>query len=369
MPGRRNKRGVSARELTHEEKIAAVCNLLCAGATPGQMVELMQKEYGVTMSREEPYRLIRDAAARDWLRFIAPRADDLSQKLERRHPWLKRVDVVYSSSPSDVAYQAANLALELIDAHHNLLNKDEVHVGFAAGFSMRLVAKYLAELLKVAEPARLPTLWFHALSIGLDMDNPSTDPSAFFLYLDSLGAEYHELRKKLKFIALRAPAVVGPGQMEGLSALPGVRDAYAKRDRLDIILTSAGCWEDPDNMVSRYPDLFSAQTKKKLEEQGWVGSMLWLPLSANGPIDRSQHPEQATVLVELSDLPGYIRRGAQVVLVGGVCHICKRSKASITGRILNLPDPHRLITHLVTDSDGARTMIDETPERPIPRTA
>jgi hypothetical protein len=52
-----------------------------------------------------------------------------------------------------------------------------------------------------------------------------------------------------------------------------------------------------------------------------------------------------------------------------VCHICKRSKASITGRILNLPDPHRLITHLVTDSDGARAMIDETPERLIPRTA
>lgn len=357
--GRRNKRVVSARELTHEEKVAAVCNLLCEGVAPAQMVELMRREYGVEMSREEPYRLIRDAAARDWLRFIAPRADDLSEQLKRQCPWLKGVDVVYSANPGDVAYRAANLALELIDAYHNLLNKDEVHVGFAAGFSMRLVARYLAEVLKGADPARLPTLWFHALSVGLDLDSPSTDPSAFFLYLDMLGAEYEALRKKLKFVALRAPAVVGPGQMAQLRDLPGCRDAYARRDRLDIILTSAGSIRDPDNMLNRYPNLFSPATVTTLTEQGCVGSMLWLPLSASGPIDRSRHSDQATVLIELSDLPGYIQRGAQVVLVGGMCHVCRRSKADITRTILELPEATRLVTHLVTDSSSARELRQE----------
>ena len=361
MLGLRAKRATPAREMTHEEKIAAVCNLLCAGATPAQIVQRIQEEHGVTISREEPYRLIRDAAARHWLRFVAPRADDLSRDLEQLYPWLKSVDVVYSWDPGDVAYRAATVVLELIDAHRALLNREEVHIGFAAGFSMRLVAKYLAELLQQVDPARLPVLWLHALSVGFDLDSPSTDPSAFFLYLDSPGAEYQDLRKKLKFLTLRAPAVVGPGQMDVWRDMPGLREAYASRDRLDIILTSAGSLDDKDNMLNRYPNLFSPETVSKLTEQGCIGSMLWLPLAADGPVDRSQHAEQATVLLELAQLPDYIRRGTQVVLVGGACHICNRSKSDITHTVLNLPDPYRLITHLVTDSSAARELIEAKP--------
>src|SRR5262249_45950300 len=139
---------------------------------------------------------------------------------------------------------------------------------------------------------------FHSLVSGYNVETPFTDPNSFFTYFFRNPPPNVEV----SFVGLYAPAIVGQGQMAQALEMPGIKEAYERINELDIIVTSAANLSDEHNMLSSaasladrlskdYPD--SAPHMKMLRKDGCVGHMLWLPLSAQGPIDNSKYPYRA----------------------------------------------------------------------------
>jgi DNA-binding transcriptional regulator LsrR (DeoR family) len=335
--------------LEHEEIVAAVCKALCEGKMPSEIAELMRTRYGISMTREAPYKFIRYAASKGWLSFVSPREHHLTRRIQEDFTWLQGVEVVHTSVFDDVAWRTAVLIVQLLRAYRRPPHrKNEVHIGFAGGYSMKRVAEQLSQLLR-REDLELPsTLVFHALVAGFDVSTPVTDPNAFFAHFDHPAA----IKTAVQFVALHAPAIVEPRQMKGFFDLPGIKEARQRVDELDIIVSSAAVITDEHSMLQRYYQAFSSETLDRLLGNECVGDFLWLPLGPNGPVDNSKYRYRAMTLIELDILPSYIRRGTQVILALGPCGKCGRPKTEILDTILSMPD--HLITHLVVDSRTAR---------------
>lgn len=354
-----------ANSLSRAQKAAAVCRYLCEGKSPSQIADLMREVYKVEMTREEPYRLVSYAARKNWLRFFAPSDDKLRKKIKTKYKFLQDAQVVDSRNVKDVAERTAETILELIIKFSRDWSRTDVHIGFGGGYSMHLVAKSLADLFLDQDIKALPILHLHALMSGFDTEHPGTDPNTFFSYFDTQEFRDKKLSEKIQFVLLHVPPIIEPGLKKKLLKLPGVANAYKSSRELDIIVTSAGSINDNDSMLNRYHECFhtySPEMKKRLEDDDCIGDMLWLPISRSGPIDNSEHPLQAMALVDLHDLPRFIgERGTRVVLAIGPCSLCGRPKTDILAAILGLPAPY--VTHLVVDSDTARTITEpaETP--------
>jgi DNA-binding transcriptional regulator LsrR (DeoR family) len=332
---------------------------------PSGIVDLVREEHGIDLTREAPYKLIQAAAKQKLLRFVPARAGQLSERLEKRYPHLRRVEVVPTVGTDDVAARAADVLVKLLrDLAREPARKQEAHVGWCGGQSMRKVAEQLSEALARA-PGRFPRkVVFHALVAGFDVHVPVTDPNAFFAYFART-----ELPFEVGYVALHAPAIIKPGQMEGLLELPGIQEARPEVDKLDVVVTSAAVLTDPHSMLRRYyvnasaalPSLArhgqeeARRAREMLEADHCVGDMLWLPLSEAGPIDVDKYPYRSMTILELGRLASFVRRGVRVVLALGPCTQCGELKTGILRTILNLPEP--LVSDLVTDSRTARQLL------------
>lgn len=339
--------------IDHAEIVAAVCNYFCQGYSPKQIADLMRIHFGIKMTREAPYKYIGYAASKRLLQFSAPRSDSLSARIRERFEKLQEVDVVSTIMFDDVAVRTAAMILEILrNYRRGPQPKEEVHIGFAGGYSMRTVAEKLAELLKKPCEGLPNTIVLHALVAGFDVEKPATDPNAFFSYFESSEVQ---AQVQVQYVALHAPALVQPERVTELLKLPGVREAHQAIEELDLIVTSASELDDSHGMLHRYYSKDSAEVISQLKEMGCVGDMLWLPISADGPIDNSSFSYRAMTLIELQQLPSYIARGRQVILALGPCGKCRRSKSRILNTVLDLK--RMLITHLVVDSRTARELL------------
>lgn len=332
------------------EVLAMVCKYFCQGHTAPEIKEIMLDKHGVSMPREEPYQLVAHAASRGWIRFVAPHEYALREQIKRQcSGWLQDVDVVHTSVFDDVAMHGAEMLMELLRRHHSPpYSKEAVHVGFAGGHAMRMTAQAFARLLGQAGENLPGTVVFHAMVAGFDVQDPTTDPNAFFTYFVSNPA----IQIEAKFVGLHAPAVVLTRQLRELKDLDGIRETFASSEDLDIIVTSGSCWDDPHSMLRKYM-MRSEKSFATLQQADCIGDMLWRPISPSGPI--SQETEiRAMTLVELTDLPRFIQRGKHVLLVLGPCMGCNNPKTATLEAVIAM-HPH-LITHLVVDSRTARSL-------------
>jgi putative sugar-binding domain-containing protein len=329
------------------DRLSKICNLFCAGNTAAQICRQLLERYEIKMNREEPYQYIAYAARQGWIRYAPPLDHALASEFKECCPWLRDTRVVTSGVFGDVAHLAAEMLANLIHEHSQPpYSKDEVHVGFAGGHAMRRVAKAFAQLLR-DPPMQLPrTVVFHAMVAGFDVQNPSTDPNAFFTYFCNDPA----IQTETRFVGLHAPALVTSDQFKDLREMQGIREAYQARDQLDIIMTSGALWSDDDSMLLRYMKR-SENSYSALQEAGCVGDMLWRPLAADGPIE-TETPIRAMTLMELTDMPDFINKGGHVLLVLGPCGGCGALKTELVKRLLRIQPA--LITHLALDSQTAR---------------
>ena len=79
--------------------------------------------------------------------------------------------------------------------------------------------------------------------------------------------------------------------------------------------------------------------------------------SGNERTTRSLHGMRAVTLMELSDLPDFIKRGKQVLLLVGPCGQCGGPKEEVLESVLT--HKRKLITHLVVDSRSARGLFEQ----------
>jgi hypothetical protein len=343
-------------KLDRMEKITAVCNFFCQGLTVREIQEAMKDEYGEAgaIKREEPYAILAFAASRGWLQFRAPHHLEYGHRLRSHYTWLQRVDIVRTVMTWDVARQAALVLLDLVrDKVRQRGSSQEVHIGFAGGVSMQKLARAFADLL--CDPwEQLPeTIVFHTMVAGFNPTDPITDPNAFFTYF----LNEPIMQVKPRFVGLHAPAVVEAGDVARLRALPEIEQAFTGAQDLDIIATSGADWSDEHSLlnegIKRCKKSFAT-----LERAGCVGDILWRPIGKRGPIE-DETAVRAMTVMELSDLPRFIRSGNHVLLMLGPCAGCNRSKGHLLGTVLDQRQP--LITHLVADSRSAAGVVRRLP--------
>lgn len=333
--------------LSHTEKLSAVCELFAQGLTVTAIREAMFAKYGEAgrMNREEPYKLVREAGGLGYIRFEPPPHAAFSTKISNHYYWLKQVNVVRTVSSMDVARETARVLLRLVQQRHAADEDKVISVGFAAGLSMRQVAQCFAEMLSYPQPSLPKTIVLHAMLSGHDPGNPTTDPNTFFTFF----LHPPTLHSDVRFVGFRAPTIVRQSHIPIFTEIHDIKEAYNKAKDIDIIVTSGADWED-DHSSLRICMERSDSTMQTLRDEGVVGDMLWRPLSATAPITTATEL-RALTLVELNDLPEFIKNGKDVLLMMGPCGMCHRHKGSALGTILS--QTQHLVTHLVADSRTA----------------
>ena len=134
---------------------------------------------------------------------------------------------------------------------------------------------------------------------------------------------------------------------------PGFSESKNLGQKIDIIITSATCWNDGHSTFRKYMDNIEGCTET-LEKEGCVGDLLWQPLSRKKIIQPDKTSHRSMALFNLHELSNFVKEGKNVLLVLGPCAQCYQAKTDIMKAILDLDD--QLITHLVADSRSVREL-------------
>ena len=341
-------------DLSHDEVVAAVCKYICRGCTVNDVRAEVTAKLGITLSREDPYRLLSYAGSRGWLQFRAPMAFDLADKLQEAYPWLEKVAVLRTAVSDDISYHTARMLLDLVrQLRHKHPGDKTVRVGFAGGTALRKTARHFAAMLREPQEDLPHTIIFHAMVAGFDSKDTTAEPNAFFAYF----VDEPELQVRTGFVGLHAPGLVRTASMHMLRALDHVRESYESVESLDIIVTSAGGhWRQGHSALH---DMYAKSSPKSLavlNKAGCVGDMMWRPLGPAGPLEMRTEIRTMT-LMELSQLPDFIGRGGKVLLLLGPCGAtgCGGPKADVLRAILR---GGRNVTHICVDSRSAKAVCD-----------
>jgi hypothetical protein len=344
--------------LSHTERMSAVCELFARGYSVTRILAEMKKRYGKggKMNREMPYKLVREAGALGYIKFAPPPHLTFGRRISDHYYWLQQVNVVRTVVSMDVARETAKVLLRLVQQRHDADQSiNEVHIGFAAGLSMRQVAQCFAELLSYPVPGLPKRIVIHAMLSGHDPGNPTTDPNSFFTFFLHPPA----LHSKLRFVGFRAPTIVRQSHIPIFTEIHDIREAYEKAADLDIIVTSGSDWDDPHSSLRRCMER-SPSTLQTLRDEGALRDMLWRPLGETSPIT-TETEIRALTLMELDDLPDFINRGKHVLLMLGPCAVCGRHKGPVLDTILS--QVRHLASHIVTDSRTGGYVVNILDER------
>lgn len=344
--------------LDHLERVALVCKYFCEGKQPGQIQKILKRDHRITISREAPYRYLAYAASKGWIQFMAPLEHSARQDLMTRYTYLDGVEVVRTAVYEDVADRAARMLLDLLRARTRPPYKSsEVHIGFAGGHVMRRVARTFAELLRGSPEGMPDSIVFHALVAGFKVDDPTTAPNSFFTYLSGDPS----IRVSTRLVGLSAPSVVETTQLREFRKLDGIGEAATRIKELDIIVSSVGSFSKrcDHSLLLEYMRK-SEPSLRALQAAGYIGDMLWLPLSPDGPIT-ARTKIRAMTLIELSDLPRLIGAGKSVLLVVGPCRRCHEPRPEVLGAILGHKE--QLVTHLVADTRSVDELLHRSRSR------
>jgi hypothetical protein len=350
-------------EFDHTEVVTLIGDYFEQGHLPAKIQELIRKDYGLRISREAPYRYLAHAARHGWIHFDGPAEHMLQERLQDAYTWLQDVAIAHTAVFDDVAHHAAKMIVGLLRQHARPAREEnEVHIGFAGGHAMRTVAKHLARLLREPTEGLPETVVFHAMVAGFEPEDPTTAPNAFFTYFENDPA----LQVKTRLVGLLSPPIVEWDQVDSLRAMAGIEPSFTLSSQLDIIVTSAASWDgECSGMLHEYMQK-NAESIKVLEKAGICGDMLWRPLSRNGPIE-DKTEIRAMTLMELSQLPGFIKEGKSVMLVLGPCRKCHKPRPELLENILQLKE--HLITHVAADSRSVAELLRRAVSRelhPVP---
>ncbi len=306
------------------------------------------------LTRESVYPLLREAQRRGFFALL-PRLDGaLRDAVARKYALpaqrLNVVPVRRNGALEIVAERAADLIFELV--REVARTKERVHIGLGAGGTMTQVAQKLANRLR--SETHLPKLALHALSSGFKVDRPETAPVSFF-------SCFHDVAPDLKCFGLFAPAMVATVDYEREIGRRGVAASFEKADEIDIVVTALAWQQDPDGELRHYIE--DPRELKQMQDQGWVGDVLYRPFSEQGPL-RHEASVKAVSLFELDELVECAqRKGKHVVLVAAPCAYCGKRKGPALLPLLMRPEL-RVWSEIVMDIPTAEYVLAPPPSEP-----
>lgn len=365
----------------------------------GQVTDWIAKEFkerfDEDLHRTQVYDVIREGVRRGYVQLVGPRDELLTERMLDRFVRArntrtaggtggpgsgaptpsgkkdKMIQVVSQGSEVSlvhVAVAAAQTAFQVIVATYEKLlaearksrsgseEKVAVHVGFGGGGTTNLVARYLAELLRSAMSP--PRLVLHALTSGFNVSEPENAPGSFFSYFQGI--------RDVSFRGLFAPAYVKAEDWDGTLELVGVRESFAEKPKLHVIITALASARDPHGELNRFMELnpeLGLKTRRILDdEEKRVGDVMYRPFSDSGPITK-QVAIRAVTLFEPAELVTFAaQENKAVILVAGPCADpnCRRSRSDALLPLLQEPSLD-VWSHLVTDDVTALECLEAPP--------
>lgn len=329
----------SGPEIT-DDVLFQVAEKIAAGKKATQVSEEM-KALNISIGREQVYNLLAKAVDRGFLRLCAPLEHTVTSRLAERYPQTHfRVANVSTKNTAveRVAATGAELVLSLIKQCARA-GKDQVHVGFASGNTLRMLARELSVLMRAE--TTLPNLVLQALSSGLSVEHPTRAPLAFFSFFDALPID-------VRCIGLFSPAMVEWREYEKTKKLHGIRETFDQKKGIDIVVMSMASASDPHGLFNHFMALGKQTAVDKLNKAGWVGDVHWRPFSEHGPINVNTGVRSMT-LFEIDELREWANRpDKHIVLMAAPCGQCSRTKSDAIKPLLREPVLH-CFNHLVTD--------------------
>ncbi len=321
------------------------------------------KQAGVDfkVSREEIYFVLGEAKRRG-LFTVTPRThEELRKQLCARYRLPQdRIRVVASESylPDHVARHAAQLIVEQIFQLWPQVRaqKNRVHLGFGAGGTTRVVAYQLAKLLQ-EQQGEIPPLALHAISCGFQ---PRTAPVVLFGFFESV-------LPRVELVGMFGPPYADWNQYKRICNQPGLREAFERRDEIDLLVTSLASFDDPHGgLWEHMSEHFAKDMLPQLEASRWRGDLQLCPFNAEGPIAKKRG-DRAVTLFDLHELVALAQREEKrVVLVSPPCSHCGLTRAPALAPLLRVQSL-RAWSHLVTDVPTVRELLELAVNPQAPR--
>jgi len=323
------------------------------GLSPSAIAEQVNQEFprqrGLT--RETIYPLIGEAVRRGFIKLVPPVNQQLAEKVSARYPNLQpcTLRVVETAGPHDnakVATVAAELALDHLGEITKAKRGPVVGLGLGPGRATLDFCRAFASLLAAhPEPVKLRLV---AISAGCPANAPEYASISFFNLFPP-----HVVESK---VGLFAETLVPLKGFEQIKQRAGVKEAFAARESIDLVVTSMGDVQDADDLLFMFLRQ-SGEDIGRLRAGGWIGNVQYRPYSQTGPVKEKPSDLRAVTLFELEDLVRVAgQKNKHVILIARQCGICGRTRAEALQPLLTHPNL-KVFSTLVLDAATARELL------------
>ena len=105
---------------------------------------------------------------------------------------------------------------------------------------------------------------------------------------------------------------------------PGLKEAYGRRDQIDIVVTAMGDFTDPHDLLKTFLQEAGVPVGKS-----WVGNVQYRPYDETGPVSEGPNDLRALTLFDLDDFREMAAlKNRHVVLLARQCGLCERTRAA-----------------------------------------
>jgi DNA-binding transcriptional regulator LsrR (DeoR family) len=303
------------------------------------------------LTRESLYPLVEEAVRRDIVRLTPPVSQALRDKLVQKFPGLAaaKVNVVETTGPDDnakVAAFAAEKAFKALTRIARIKGGKPVGIGLGPGRATLEFCRFLSSRLKFLDEELKVRLV--AITAGCPATMLENAPISFLnLFPEQL------VERKL---GLFAETLVRAGDFPGLSGHTGVKEAFAAKNDIDLVVTAMGDFQDPHDLLSLFLK-DSGQDLRALRRRGWLGNVQYRPFTASGPVHEAPDELRAVTVFELADLVERAKdRSKEVILMARQCGLCPRPRAGALRALLSNPSL-KVFTRLVLDRATAAELL------------
>jgi hypothetical protein len=351
---------------------------------------LLLRGYSLTKIKDEmnlPYvetvrRLIKAASVNGILRLVPPLEHRLRDEVAKTYKFAaERIRVVDIDTPLPtkgnrprtlngyrdlghpgeyVAASAARLVFRLIKevGADRWPKGEKVTIGLGPGRASRDFCKHLAMLLRAMfedcvdlnvddkdgvhdhdvkpsgaghSQSRYGGLKFVAISAGCPAREPQYNSCAFFNYFADI--------PDAEFVGLNGSALVEQKEYtdKRIQNTYGVREAFAEKDNIDIVVSSMGDIDDTEDQLRNFM-IESGADIKELKRKGYLGSFQYRPYSKTGPILEKPNDLRAVTIFELQDFRKMVESKKKVILIARACAVCHRNRAEVLKPLLTEPE-------------------------------
>ena len=292
--------------------IYRVAELFFQGKSAPAIADMINKELQPhpALSRLDVYPLLALARKRQLVRLVPPISEEYARRLALLFKGLVEDNIRVVDTLPDVAREriAAVTAALVVELAKKLKKPPSTPVGLGLGPGQATLefSVHCAAMIRADPDA--PNFKLFALSAGCPADAPQLTPMSFF--------NVYPPNRISGCVGLFAETLVPAKAYSAVVARPGVREAFAQRDEIDIVVTAMGDMERPGH------DLFTAQLGQAdvdigaLKAQGWIGNVQYRPFTRDGPVIETGRALRAVTLFELADLRNLAQqRNKHVVLM------------------------------------------------------